>query len=119
MELRAFKKPLSVKISPKTMIMNIVVPEPVRKTSIGKNSSIVVKKPIGQKRMDAEKVKPKKRITPKVDMIKMIQSDRSVKKEILLEKDTALADFSPADFPADKKKKMIFLRKILFLYLIW
>jgi len=104
-ELRAFKRPLSVKILPKTLIMNIVAPQPVRKTSIGKNSSIAVKKPIVQKRMIKEKVKLKKRITPKVDVIKKIQPDRSVTKETLPEKDTALADLSPADFLADKKKE--------------
>jgi len=110
-ELRAFKRPLSVKISPKTLIMNIVAPQPVRKTSIGKNSSIAVKKPIVQKRMEAEKVKLKKRITPKVDMIKKIQPDRSVTKETLPEKDTTLADLSPADFPADKKKEDYFFEE--------
>jgi protein TonB len=93
-ELSAFKRPLSVKILPKTLIMNIVAPQPVKKTSMGKNSSIAVKKPIVQKRMEAEKVKLKK-----------IQPDRSVTKETLPEKDTTLADLSPADFPQDKKKE--------------
>jgi len=110
-ELSAFKIPLSVKISPKTLTMNIVVPRPVRKTSIGKNPSIDAKKPIIKKRMVKEKVKPKKRITPKVDMIKKIQSDRSVMKEKLPEKGETLADLSPADFPADKKKEDIFLKE--------
>ena len=110
-ELSAFKRPLSVKISPKTLTMNIVVPRPVRKTSIGKNPSIDAKRPIVKKRMVKEKVKPKKRITPKVDMIKKIQSDRSAMKETLPEKGETLADLSPADFPQDKKKEDIFLKE--------
>lgn len=97
-ELNAFKRPLSVKISPKTLIMNIVAPRPVRKTSIGKNPSIVVKKPIVKKRMT-------KKVKPKVDMIKKIQSDRSAMKESLPEKGETLADLSPVNFPADKKKE--------------
>jgi len=104
-ELSAFKRPLSVKISPKTLIMNIVAPQPIKKPSIDKNPSIAVKKPLVKKRMVKEKVKPKKRITPKVDMIKKIQPERSVMKETLPEKDKTLSDLSPVNFPADKKKE--------------
>jgi len=104
-ELSAFKRPLSVKVSPKTLIMNIVALRPVKKTPIIKNSLIAVKKPIVKKRMVKEKVKTKKSVTPKVDMVKMIQLDRSVMKESLPEKDKILSDLSPANFPADKKKE--------------
>jgi len=104
-ELDAFKRPLSVKISPKTLTMNIVAPQPIKKPSIDKVPSIAVKKPIAKKRMVKEKVKPKKRITPKVARIKKIQLDRSVMKETLPEKGKTLSDLSPTDFPTDKKKE--------------
>lgn len=104
-ELSAFKRSLSVKVSPKTLIMNIVAPRPVKKTPIGKNPSMAVKKSIVKKRMVKEKVKPKKSVTPKVDTVKKIQLDRSVMKESLPEKGKTLADLSPANFPTDKKKE--------------
>ena len=105
MELSAFKRPLSVKISPKTLTMNIVVPRPVTKTPLIKSSLMAVKKPIVKKRMVKEKVKTKKSVTPTVDMVKKIELDRSVMKESLPEKDKILSDLSRADFPADKKKE--------------
>lgn len=110
-ELSAFKRPLSVRVSPKTMIMNIVAPQPVKKSSLGKNPSLAVKKPIVKKRMVKEKVKPKKRITQKVARIKKVQLERSVMKEKLPERKETIDDFSPADFPEIKKKEDIFFKE--------
>jgi len=103
--LDAFKRPLSVKVPLKSLTMNIVVPQPIKKPSIDKDPSIVVKKPLVKKRMVKEKVKPMQKVKPKVDTIKRVQPDRSVMKESLSEKDKALADLSPVNFPQDKKKE--------------
>lgn len=110
-ELSAFKRPLSVKISPKTLTMNIVVPQPVKKFSLGKNPSLAVKKPIVKKRMTEEKAKPKQRVTPKVARIKKVQPERSVMKETLPERKETIDDLSPADFPEIKKKEDIFFKE--------
>ncbi len=110
-ELDAFKRPISVKVPPKTLTMNIVAPQPVKKSSLGKNPSLAVKKPIVKKRMTEEKVKSKKRITPKVVREKNVQPERSVMKEKLPERKETIDDFSPADFPAIKKKEDIFLKE--------
>jgi len=98
-ELDAFKRPLSVKISPKTLTMNIVAPQPIKKPSIDKDPSIVVKKPPIKKRMIKEKVKPK------VERKKSVQLERSVIKKELPKKNETLADLSPVTFPQDKKKE--------------
>ena len=103
-ELSAFKRPLSVKISPKTLIMNIVVPQPIKKPSIDKDPSIVVKKPLVKKRIT-------KKVKPKVARIKKVQPERSVMKETLPERKETIDDFSPADFPAIKKKEDIFFKE--------
>jgi len=108
--LDAFKKPISVKASPKTLTMDIVVPQPVKKTSIGNNPSIAFKKPVEKKKME-KKVKPKQRVTPKVARKKRVQLKRSIMKEALPEKDEILADLSPADFPAFNEKNDIFVKE--------
>jgi protein TonB len=110
-ELSAFKRPLSVRVPPKTLIMNIVAPQPEKKSSLGKNPSLTVKKPIVKKRMTEEKVKPKQRVKPKVVREKNVQLERSVMKETLPERGKTLADLSPADFPAIKKKEDIFFKE--------
>jgi protein TonB len=109
-ELNAFKRPLSVKISPKTLVMNIVVPQPVRKTSIGKNPSIAVKKPIVKKRI-TKKVKPIQKVKPKDERKKSVHLERSVIKKELPKKNETLADLSPADFPQDKKREDDFFKQ--------
>jgi len=105
MGLDAFKGPLSVKVPLKNLTMNIVAPQPIKKPSIDKDPSIVVKKPLVKKRMVKEKIKPIQKVKPKVDTIKRVQPDRSVMKETLPEKDKTLSDLSPVNFPADKKKE--------------
>jgi protein TonB len=110
-ELSAFKRPLSVRVPPKTLIMNIVAPQPEKKSSLGKNPSLTVKKPIVKKRMTEEKVKPKQRVKPKVVREKNVQLERSVMKETLPERKETIDDFSPADFPAIKKKEDIFFKE--------
>jgi len=114
MELDAFKSPLSVKVPLKNLTMHIVAPQPIKKPSIDKEPSIVVKKPRIKKRMIKEKVKPKKRIMPKVDMIKKIQPEKSVIKETLPEKDKTLADLSPIPFPQEMKNQDDFIEEYVF-----
>jgi len=97
-ELGAFKRPLSVKVPLKNLTMNIVVPQPIKKPSIDKGPSIVVKKPLVKKRIT-------KKVKPKVERKKSVQPDRSVMKESLSEKDKTLSDLSPVNFPQDKKKE--------------
>jgi len=97
--LDAFKRPLSVKVPLKNLTMNIVVPQPIKKPSIDKDPSIVVKKPLVKKRMVKEKVKPK------VERKKSVQLERSVIKKELPKKNETLADLSPVTFPQDKKKE--------------
>ena len=111
MELDAFKSPLSVKVPLKNLTMHIVAPQPIKKPSIDKKPSTVVKKPRIKKRMVKEKVKPKKRIMPKVDMIKKIQPEKSVVKETLPEKDKTLADLSPISFPQEMKNQDDFIEE--------
>ena len=114
MELDAFKSPLSVKVPLKNLTMHIVAPQPIKKPSIDKKPSTVVKKPRIKKRMVKEKVKPKKRIMPKVDMIKKIQPEESVIKETLPEKDKTLADLSPIPFPQEMKNQDDFIEEYAF-----
>ena len=88
-DLGAFKRPLSFKVSPKTLTMNIVVPQPVKKTSIGKKPLIAVKKPVEKKRI-LKKATPKKRVEPTVARKKKVPPERPVMKERLPEKEDDL-----------------------------
>jgi len=110
-ELDAFKRPLSVKISPKTLTMNIVAPQPIKKPSIDKDPSIVVKKPLAKKKMINEKVKSIQKVKPKVERKKSVQLERSAIKKELPKKNETLADLSPVTFPQDKKKEDDFLEE--------
>jgi len=102
-DLSAFKRPSSVKISPKTLTMNIVVPQPIKKPSIDKNPSIVVKKPLVKKRI-TKKVKPIQKVKTKVEKGKSVQLERSVIKKELPQENETRSDLSPVTFPQDKKK---------------
>jgi protein TonB len=103
-ELDAFKRPLSFKVSPKTLTMNIVVPQPVKKTYIDKKPLIAVKKAVEKKRI-LKKAMPKKRVGPTVARKKKVQPERPVMKERLPEKEETPPDLSPADFPAINEKE--------------
>jgi protein TonB len=113
-DLNAFKRPSSVKISSKTLTMNIVAPQPIKKLPIGKNPSIAAKKPILKKRI-TNKIKQKQKVKPKVAMIKKIQPDRSAMKKELPKKNEILADFSYVPFPHDKKKEDDFIEEYVFI----
>jgi len=103
-ELDAFKRPLSFKVSPKTLTMNIVVPQPVKTTYIDKKPLIAVKKPVEKKRI-LKKATPKKRVEPTVARKKKVQPERPVMQERLPEKEETPPDLSPADFPAINEKE--------------
>jgi len=107
-DLNAFKSPLSVKISPKTLTMNIVVPQPIKKLPIDINPPIVVKKPLVKKRII-------KKVKPKVATIKKIQPDKSVVQKTLPEKDKPLYDIAPIPFPQKMKKEDDFIEKYAFI----
>ena len=109
--LDAFKRPLSVKVPLKNLTMNIVVPQPIKKPSIDKDPSIVVKKPLANKKMINEKVKSIQKVNPKVERKKSVQLKRSAIKKELPKKNETLADLSPVTFPQDKKKEDDFLEE--------
>lgn len=108
MDLNAFKRPSSVKISPKTLTMNIVVPQPIKKPSMDENPAIVVEKPLVKKRII-------KKGKPKVATIKKIQPDKSVVKKTLPEKDKTLSEIAPISFPQTMKKENDFIEKYAFI----
>jgi protein TonB len=103
-ELNAFKRPLSGKIVPKALTVNIVVPQPIKKHSVDKNPSIVVKKSVVKKRI-TKKVKPLQKIKPKVNRKKSVQPKRSKMKKKQPKKNEILADLVPIAFPPDKKRR--------------
>jgi len=113
MDLNAFKRP-SYKISPKTLTMNIVVPQPIKKPSIDKDPTIVVTKPLVKKRI-TKKVKPLKKIKPKEATVQKIQPDTAVVKKTPPEKDKTLSDIPPISFPPKMKKEDDFIEKYTFI----
>lgn len=114
MDLNAFMSPSSVKISPKTLIMNIVVPQRVRKPSIDKDQSIVVKKPLVKERV-IKKVKPIQKVNPKVNIVKGVQPDRSVGIEKMPEEDRIFSDLQTIAFPQDIKREDDFIEEYAFI----
>ena len=113
-DLNAFKRPLSVKISPKTMTMNIVVPQPIKKLPIDENPPIVIKKSLEKKRI-IKKVKALQKVKPKVATIKKIQPDKSVVKKTLAKKDKPFSDIAPISFPQKMKKEDDFIEEYAFI----
>jgi len=103
--LNAFKRPSSFTIPPKTLTMNIVVPQPIKKPSMDEGPPIVIKKPLVKKNMTS-KIKTPKKVKQKVARGKKVQPARPViKKETLPEKDRTLSDLSVVNSPADKRKE--------------
>ncbi len=49
-ELDTFKSPVSIKVLPKTLTIDIVKPRPVKKAPLIKSPSIVVKEPVLKKK---------------------------------------------------------------------
>jgi protein TonB len=114
-DLNAFKRSSSLKISPKTLTMNIVVPQPIKKLPIDENPPIAVKKPLVKKRIIKEKAKPLQKVKPKVATIKKNQPDTSVVKKVLPEKDKILSDIAPIPFPQKMKKEDDLIEKYAFI----
>jgi protein TonB len=113
-DLNAFKRPSSLTISPKTLTINIVVPQPIKKLPIDKNPSIAIKKAFVKKSI-TNKIKQKQKVKPKVVMIKKIQPERLAMKKELPKKNEILADFSYVPFPHDKKKEDDFIEEYVFI----
>jgi protein TonB len=71
-DLGLFKRPISTRDLPKTLIIDIFVPRTAKKSSVVKGPSIVVKEPILEKKIKRN-VKRKPRIKPKSKDKKRIQ----------------------------------------------
>ncbi len=110
-ELDTFNRPIYVKVPLKTLTMDIVGPRPVKKHSVVKIPSIVVrkskKKPILEKKI-IRNARPKLSVKPRIEDKKRIQPKKIIIKEEPPKKHETLAELSPADFPAIKKKEDVF-----------
>ena len=113
-DLNAFKRPSSLKISPKSLTMNIVVPQPIKKPSIAISPPKVIIKPLVKKRI-IKKVKPVQKIKPKDATIQKIQPDTVEVKEVFPEKDKIISDIAPITFPPKMKKEDDFIEEYAFI----
>jgi len=71
-DLGLFKRPISTRDLPKTLIIDIFMPGTAKKSSVVKGPSIAVKEPILEKKIKIN-VKPKPRVEPKIKDKKKIQ----------------------------------------------
>lgn len=102
-ELKAFKSPVSIKVPPKTLTIDIVKPRPVKKPPLIKSPSIVVKEPVLKKKI-TKKVKPKPRVEPKKKEKERTQTERLIRKEEPTKKNETIAYLLRVDLPAVKKE---------------
>jgi len=102
-DLSAFKRHSSVKICPKTLTMNIIVPQPVKKLSISKKSLRAVDRPVAKKRIP-KKVTPKKRVKQRVERKKKIQPEKQIMQKRMPETEELLSYLPPPEIPQINKK---------------
>lgn len=112
-ELNAFKIPVSTEISPKTLTMDIVVPQSVKKTSKDKYPLIAVRETIKKKRIPA-KVKQKQVIEPKAARKKTVQTKISPATEVIPEKHETVDGCLDENPPETKKKEDDFFEEDVF-----
>ena len=105
-ELDAFKSPVSIKVPPKTLTIDIVKPRPVKKAPLIKSPSIIVKEPVLKKKI-TKKVKPKPRVKPKIKEKRRTQSERLIRKEKPTKKNETIAHLSKVDLPEIKKTEIV------------
>lgn len=102
-ELKAFKSPVSIKVPPKTLTIDIVKPRPVKRAPLIKSPSIVVKEPVLKKKI-TKKIKPKPRVEPKKKEKERTQTERLIRKEEPTKKNETIAYLLRVDLPAVKKE---------------
>jgi len=102
-DLSAFKRHSSFKICPKTLTMNIIVPQPVKKLSISKKSLRAVDRPVAKKRIP-KKVTPKKRVKQRVERKKKIQPEKQIMQKRMPETEELLSYLPPPEIPQINKK---------------
>jgi len=104
-DLGLFKRPISTRDLPKTLIIDIFVPRTAKKSSVVKGPSIVVKEPILEKRIKRN-VKRKPRIKPKSEDKERIQPPK---------KDETLANLPQVDLAAIHKEGGVLKEKHAFI----
>lgn len=116
-ELDLFKRHLPAKVLPKTLTIDIVGPQPAKRTSVVGRPSIIVER-CTLKEERERNVKPKPRVRPRSKVKEKIQprlprrgisgqAERSIAKERPPKIHATLVQLSPVDLPAIKKEEVL------------